>query len=213
MGDLAYLRVKPVQEQHNDDRGKRPFHGFQIPEWMFDERPHIVSRDDPKSLTYVCQECGLMEAKHVRNGYMRRRCACEIAAYDDLRQAEAKAEMIATMNLHRTNRTYTWLGTEEDDLSEKSFEGFNLAFQPEAFKECRNYARLLIDARKVGDTFSRNILMMGSYGTGKTHLAASILNDLRSHMIPCLFCTAQGFFNAYYSASFEKKLSLTEAAV
>ncbi len=209
MGDLAYLKVKPVQD---NSTGKRPFHGFEIPDWMFDERPHIVSRDDPKSLVYVCQECGLVEPKHKRNGYMRRRCTCEIAADQGIGQEEARAEMTATMNLHRTNRTYTWLGEEEDDLTGKSFEGFNSMYQPQAFKECSNYARLFVDARRVGDTFSRNILMMGSYGTGKTHLATAILNTLRVHMIPCLFCTAQGFFNALYSRSFEDKANLTEAA-
>jgi DNA replication protein DnaC len=210
MGDLAYLKVKPVQD---NTTGKRPFHGFQIPEWMFDERPHIVSRDDPKSLAYVCQVCGLIEPKHKRNGYMRRRCACEIAAYDDEAQAEARAEMQATMNVARTNRTYTWLGDEEDDLSGKSFVGFNLAYQPEAFHECENYARLFISARTIGDTFSKNILMMGGYGTGKTHLAAAICNTLRAQMLPCLYCTAQGFFDALYSRSFEGKESLKASAI
>jgi DNA replication protein DnaC len=210
MGDLAYLNIRPTQEQST---GKRPFHGFEIPEWMFDERPHIVSRDDPKSLSYVCQECGLVEPKHKRNGYMRRRCACEMAADDGIGQAQARAEMQATMNLHRTNRTYTWLGDEEDDLSGKSFEGFNSMYQPEAFNECSNYARLFVDARRVGETFSRNLLLTGGYGTGKTHLAAAVLNQLRAHMIPCLFCTAQGFFTVLYSKSFEGKQSLMDAAV
>ena len=209
MGDLAYINVKPVPKS----TGTRPFHGFEIPEWMFDERPHIVSRDDPKSLAYVCQECGLIEPKHKRNGYMRRRCACEMAADDHVANTEARDEMLAVMNLHRTNRTYTWLGEQEDDLSEKSFQGFNSMYQLEAFKECENYARLIVRARSVGDTFSRNILMTGGYGTGKTHLAAAILNTLREHMIPCLFCTAQGFFTVLYSKSFEDKTHLTEAAV
>jgi DNA replication protein DnaC len=53
--------------------------------------------------------------------------------------------------------------------------------------------------------------MMGGYGTGKTHLAASILNELRTQMIPCLFCTAQGFFNALYKA--DDKNGLMDAAV
>jgi DNA replication protein DnaC len=216
MGDIAYLRkdyflAKPGEEE--DKTGKRPFNGFVIPEWMFDERPHIVSRDDPKSLTYVCQVCGLVEPKHKRNGYLRVRCECEKAMYDDMQQSLAKAEMQATMNLHRTNRTYTWLGDSDDALLDKSFQGFNLTYQPDAFRECENYARLFIDARKVGDTFSRNILMMGGYGTGKTHLASAILNELRAQMIPCLYSTAQGFFDALYSKSFEGKESLKESAI
>lgn len=209
MGELAYLR--PLKPEYTT--GKRPFHGFEIPEWMFDERPHIVSRDDPKSLTYVCQVCGIVEPKHKRNGYMRRRCACEIAAYEDMQQQEAITEMKAVASLHRTSRTYTWLGTEEDDLTEKDFTGFNLAFQPDAFKQCQAYAHQFIDAYKIGETFSRNIILCGSYGTGKTHLAAAILNTLRQHMIPCLFCTAQGFFNTFYSKSFEDKPHLIESAV
>jgi DNA replication protein DnaC len=209
MGDLAYLNIKPERES----TGTRPFHGFEIPEWMFDERPHIVSRDDPKSLAYVCQECGLIEAKHVRNGYMRRRCACEMEMYYEEGQVQAKAEMKAVADVQKTGRTYTWLGDVEDDLDGKSLDNFTRDYQKKAYDECESWVKRFTQARQYNDTFSLNVLMMGSYGTGKTHLAAAICNQLRDHMIPCLFCTAQGFFNVLYSKSFEGKQSLTDAAV
>jgi DNA replication protein DnaC len=208
MGDLAYLNIKPERES----TGTRPFHGFEIPDWMFDERPHIVSRDDPKSLAYVCQECGLIEAKHVRNGYMRRRCACEMEMYYEEGQVEAKAEMKAVADVQKTGRTYTWLGDAEDDLDGKSLDNFTRDYQKKAYDECESWVKRFTQARQYNDTFSLNMLLMGSYGTGKTHLAAAICNALREQCIPCLFCTAQGFFNVLYGKSFEDKLSLIEQA-
>ncbi len=210
MGDLAYLRTKvePIVEQSFS----RPFAGFAIHEWMFDAKPYLVSRDNPASLRYVCQECGMIEPKHIVNGWIRRRCACELALYEQSSHEAFKAESLASVALEKTSKTYTWLGDNESDLPGKSFDDFTWALQPKAFEECVNFARRFIEARQYGDTFSKNILLMGSYGTGKTHLAAAILNTLRAQCIPCLFGTAQGFFNALYSKSFEDKAHLIEQA-
>lgn len=209
MGDLAYLR-KEIQPKPSDF--SKPFGLFTIPEWMFEARPHLVSRDDPKSLSYVCQECGLIEPKMVANGYIRRRCACEKALYEQVSHAEFKAESQAAVDLQKTNRTYTWLGEAEDDLTGKTFESFTRQYQIKAYDECVNWTKRFIEARQYNDTFSLNVLLMGGYGTGKTHLAAAILNTLRAQCIPCLFCTAQGFFNVLYGKDFDGKLHLIEQA-
>lgn len=210
MGDLAYLRkVEPSQEISGF---RRPFGLLTIPEWMFTERPHLVHRDDPKPLAYVCQECGLIEPKRVANGYIRRRCACELAMYEETSHAEFKAETQAQVDTQKTSRTYTWLGEAEDDLTGKTFDNFTRAFQIKAYDECESWTKRFLQARQYNDTFSLNVLLMGGYGTGKTHLAAAILNTLRAQNIPCLFCTAQGFFYTLYSKDFDGKLHLIEQA-
>jgi DNA replication protein DnaC len=210
MGDLAYLRTKvePIVEQSFS----RPFAGFAIHEWMFDAKPYLVSRDNPASLRYVCQECGLVEPKHVANGWIRRRCACELALYEQTSHAEFKAESQALADTEKTSRTYTWLGDAEDDLTDKTFVNFTRDYQIKAYDECENWTKRFLQARQYTDTFSLNVLLMGGYGTGKTHLATAILNTLRAQNIPCLFCTAQNFFNALYGQNFEGKAYLIEQA-
>jgi DNA replication protein DnaC len=210
MGDLAYLRkeIEPIVEPGLS----RPFAGFAIPAWMFDAKPYLVSRDNPAALRYVCQECGLIEPKPVANGWIRRRCACELAMYEQASHAGFKAETQAQVDTAKTSRTYTWLGEVEDELLQKTFDNFTRDFQINAYDECESWTKRFIQARQYNDTFSLNVMLMGGYGTGKTHLAAAILNTLRAQNIPCLFCTAQSFFNALYGRDFDGKLHLIEQA-
>src|SRR6266566_4701582 len=114
MGELAYLRTAQQRTQEPEQHGMTKLGSmFVIPDWMFDERPHLVSRDDPASLRYVCQTCGLMEPKAKENGYIRRRCACELALYEQWSHAAFKSETQAATNAHKASRTYTWLGDSE----------------------------------------------------------------------------------------------------
>ena len=185
---------------------------FTIPEWMFTERPHLVSKE-PIPLRYACQVCGLMEPRPVANGYIRRECACERAIRDDADHRQFQAETKALAGSRIAARTYTWLGADAgDDLEHKTFDNFTESYQPKAYQEARAWVTRFIQARQYSDTFSSNLLLTGGYGTGKTHLAAAILNTLRAQCIPCLFCTAQDLFNALYAAEFEAKQSLLEQA-
>lgn len=192
---------------------------FAIPDWLFEAKPYLVSRDNPASLRYVCQRCGLIEPRSVSNGYIRRECACERALREEIGHEQFKAVTQATVAVQKTARTYTWLGAPgEDSLASMSFENYNPAAQPdrEAFEkhkdEAKSYAECIIKARAYKETFSRNLAFLGTFGTGKTHLAAAILNTLRSQCIPCLFCTVQGFFDALYARDFEAKPQLIEQA-
>ncbi len=97
-------------------------------------------------------------------------------------------------------------------IEHKTFDNFTESYQPKAYQEARAWVTRFIQARQYSDTFSSNLLLTGGYGTGKTHLAAAILNTLRAQCIPCLFCTAQDLFNALYAAEFEAKQSLLEQA-
>ncbi len=214
--NITTLRVKQqLRNQDTPPQGMtKLFTGIPIHEWMFGNpaHQHLVSRDNPASLTYVCQVCGLIEPKRKPNGWLRRRCACEIALYEQESHAAFKAQNQAFMDAQKSGKTYTWLGDDESGLEVKTFDNFNAKYQAKAFAECQSWVGRFLQARQFNDTFSLNIVLMGSYGTGKTHLGAAILNALRAQCIPCLFATVQGFFNALYSKSFEEKLHLNEQA-
>lgn len=209
MGNIVPLRKPEPEESHGMTRlGSL----FTIPEWMFDERPHLVSRDNPAQLRYVCQECGIVEPKPVANGFIRRECACERAMRDNLAHEQFRQETQAILAVQKTARTYTWLGGQEDDLASKTFDSFTESYQPKAYQEAKAFAERIIRARAYSDTARGNLVLMGSYGTGKTHLAAACLNLLRAQCIPCLFCTAQELFNTLYSRDFDGKLHLLDQA-
>ena len=87
------------------------------------------------------------------------------------------------------------IGNEAQKLQERSnlgerflnrtFSNFDKKRDPEAFNACVAYAN-------APDLFSReknSLMIFGTPGTGKTHLAAAIANDFVSKKIPTLFGT------------------------
>ena len=181
---------------------------LRIPAWMFGSHPHLVNHDDPEALRYICQVCGLVEPKEMLNGWLRVACACERA----LRDAEKWGPVgRPSENVIRASITYTWLGANiEDGLERKSFADFSPAYQPKAYQIAKDYAEKLVEAKKYDEQCSRNMLLIGGYGTGKTHLAAAVLNELRMHMIPCLFAMVGDYFDKHYAADFDRKCYLRE---
>src|SRR5258708_4551074 len=197
-----------------------------IPEWMF-RRSSVASRNRD-DVTYICTTCGNIEPREYTNGYIRRECKCEQLA----REVQAHG-MLLTATKQQTvkqkaAKTYTWLGrgldtvyrkdVEERELEGKTFANFDPASQPNkaAFKEhlflAKTYASSIISGQTTQTVQVDNMLMTGGYGTGKTHLAAAILNALREQGISCLFCTAQDLFNSLYASKFDEKLDLLAQA-
>src|SRR5258708_6335615 len=162
---------------------------LRIPAWMFGSHPHLVNHDDPEALRYVCQVCGLVEPKEMLNGWLRVACACERALCDAIKWGPIGRPSVDVL---RASLTYTWLGASvEDGLERKSFADFSPAYQPKAYQIAKEYASKLIEARKYNEQYSRNMLLIGPVGLGKTHLAAAVTNELRAHTIPCLYATAE----------------------
>ncbi len=154
---------------------------MRIPEWMFQWPGHANI-----SASAVTYECPCMWAH---------RQAESVTRYQDA--------VRRSLGTKPAERCYTWLGkdAQEVGLEAKTFGNFDHDYQTDAFKFCINYNPL---------SDPRNLILIGTVGTGKTHLAAAICNALRAQDIPCLFATAQNFFNALYAASFDGKLSIIE---
>lgn len=71
----------------------------------------------------------------------------------------------------------------------RTFGTFRQECDPDAYRKCLDYA----DHYK--DTERNCLLLVGGYGSGKTHLAASIANRLMDNGIPVLFDTFGGHLN------------------
>lgn len=178
---------------------------FRIPEWMFVERPDLASVQS-SDVRYLCPVCGIIEPRACVNGYWRRECGCTRQRRETTALVASLAQTNAAQAVRHTSKTYTWLAEEDIDLETKTFETFQSQYQQAAFKKARAYAATFA----VG--VSPNLLLSGGYGTGKTHLAVAILNELRTKATPCLFCTAQSLFNALYAASGHEKQAVLQQA-
>ena len=71
----------------------------------------------------------------------------------------------------------------------RTFENFDASKDEIAYQRCLEYS----DNYK--DREDNSLLIVGSYGTGKTHLAAAIANKLMSEGVPVLFNTFSGHLN------------------
>lgn len=121
------------------------------------------------------------------------RCQCRIA--ENLKQSLA--------------HTYRWLGvgdTQVQTLEAMTFASFDPRANGEqvarAYQRAQNYANAL----QACVTASKNVLFVGPYGVGKTHLACAILNAARATGVECLFAAGNELFQALYDSAFDERL-------
>ena len=161
-----------------------------------------VNPDSPRGP----QGCGPIEPLAMPTGrWIKRSCACERLA----RQQQQDAEVRAAWLTHQAYRTYGgWLGerwVEDDTVKEmkrKTFASYDASLFPVAVKQAQAFAR---DPKG-------NLILHGTYGVGKTHLEAAIINYLREEKhVTCLFVSALQFFLAYNDAAtqFDKTRQLS----
>lgn len=79
-----------------------------------------------------------------------------------------------------------------DRFKERTFENFDESAQPKAYGICKRYADNF-DNLKDGE--KNSIVLMGNCGTGKTHLACAITNQLIDRGVAVLFGTYADHLN------------------
>ena len=192
-------RFESAKQKHLDARKKEQGEGLtrihggllRIPQDVFDR---LGGKATELEATRVCVTCGMIAPKLFVNGYMPQKCACEHKALEEdanqqnrLRQWEVQQARLRK----QCERCYTWLGAKwsETGLASKSFLNFDHTLQS------KGYAAALLFA----ETPEGNVILWSdeSWGTGKTHVAAAICNELLAQNIPCLFATGQNIFNAF----------------
>ena len=163
-------------------------HTVVLPPVVFER---LGGKETFEAAIWDCPTCGVILPFAYANGFLPRRCACQRKA----QELQARLEVYQALQAQsqekakrQCQRCYTWLGDEwsEAGLEDRTFANFDRTLQPKAYDTALDFTQ----AR------SGNILFVGSLGTGKTHLAAAICNDLCAQLVVCRFTTGQGFFDA-----------------
>lgn len=155
---------------------------------------YLTLPQSPDDATWTCGSCGTFVrpltasiAGNIR--YVRQKCACQKAEEQRQEQVEVRQHVIE----YYSTITYGWLGERwaSLDLKAKTFEQFDATRQPEGYETATMFAR-----QPEG-----NLVLHGTYGTGKTHLLAAICNAvLRGpKMMQSLFITSPLLFRAIQS--------------
>jgi len=138
------------------------------------------AKGDYWGIPVTYQGCGIIPPIEPRPGrYVRRSCACERAAKD--------ASQVTTWSGKQIAETFGWLGLQWSDamLAQKTFGNFISNRQPEAFRMTQEFVEILVGV----------LILHGPFGTGKTHLLAALINELRMQGKGSLFVTAPKLFN------------------
>lgn len=150
----------------------------------------VVGKLTSEEATWACSRCGIVLPSQVRSGvlkgrWIRGRCKCQ-EAFERARDHDEMAEM---MQINLRTKAFSWLGKEYSDreLSLKTFDTFERYAQPEAFAAAYGF---------VFDLRGNIVLHSEEFGTGKTHLLAAIINQLRLQGIASHFVTAPKLFRA-----------------
>lgn len=148
---------------------------------------------DPQGATWTCPKCGTIRPFRLTFGgstrYARRLCACQEQVAQERDRAILKAEQQRVYLETQANHMYTWMGRRWSDpsLREKTFKMFDASRQPKAFEA----ATLFVE------DMSGTLVFYGGFGTGKTHLLASIGNAaLQQRNIAGRFTSAPLLFRA-----------------
>jgi DNA replication protein DnaC len=112
-------------------------------------------------------------------------CPCQEKEKERKEKEERRQEWVGM----QASRIYSWLGSRWSDpsLAKKTFENFDAARQPEAYRLTQSYA-----ANPDG-----TLVLYGTFGTGKTHLLAAVCNEaIMKHGKTSLFATSPELFGA-----------------
>lgn len=134
------------------------------------------SKIPEKPETLHCEKHGDYEVKYLDFGSRvieRRNCGKCAEESEAARKEKEKAEEIERAKMARYQRLIN-AGVSKRNIG-KTFDSFNVSHegQQKALDACKS----LCQAIKSGNR-APNMFMIGSVGTGKTHLSASIIHDL-----------------------------------
>jgi DNA replication protein DnaC len=141
----------------------------------------------PEEAYDECPKCGPIEPRFVNlsGRYLKGTCKCFEARYNERLQVKERLDFMRS----QIKENYEWLGEQWSDaaLCEKAFGNFDGSRQPEAFE---------ITQAWMADMHGSLILHSEDFGTGKTHLLASIVNTLRFNGKASRFVTMPKLFFA-----------------
>ena len=195
----------------------------------------IISSDDPRAAAFdppppvPCEFCG--KPRYTKGFVLKDRvawiptgpdpCDCEKgqeaqAAKEEARrqrEAEEQAQERAERQRAKIKRIIGASGIGKRFLNRK-FDNFVTSPLTEtSYKIARGYANNFKHLQKDPESQEKNgLLITGPKGTGKTHLAAAIANQLMAEGVPVIFATMIDLL-AKIKASFENKSTANEEEI
>lgn len=140
-------------------------------------------------MAYTCELCGkynepiLVEFPAALGGarYIRRRCEC-------LQEENLKAvERFKNYGRQQYFERYFSYSTLGPRFEGKTFETFEpSAHTSAALKKAKQFVLSALNAKSPEDK-AKGLIFIGPVGTGKTHLASAIYNELRKNEKACIF--------------------------
>lgn len=163
-----------------------------------------------KNQALVAKRRELIVALGYPADYTELKCTCPICAdsgYDGNSICKCMKELIVTMNIESSGMGRV-MGTQ-------SFDNFDLEWYREAGDEAyKRMAHNLKVARAYAANFgngSANLLLIGSTGTGKTHISSAIAREIISRGYDVLYDTAQNIIEAFRNDQFYRSARNPEA--
>jgi DNA replication protein DnaC len=145
-------------------------------------------------------------------GYLRRNVAY---GHPDFGKAvTCKCKQQDSQN-KKAARVYTWLSKWLGNRSEQSealermtFQSFQRLANGPNVKEAAIVARkYALECTEAGSAHGlRNLIFIGPVGVGKTHMAASIVQEARLAGIECLYATGNDLFDALYASNHDPSI-------
>jgi DNA replication protein DnaC len=136
--------------------------------------------------TRICPNCGTIPGREIllqgTVRYVSGICACRRAAHEQEIYDQRRFEWMEGQK----RRTFSWLGERWEDraLLEKTLANFDSRPQSQAYQAVQDF---IMEMRG-------NLVLHGTWGTGKTHLLAAICNEVRQLERSSLFVSVLKLF-------------------
>jgi DNA replication protein DnaC len=145
----------------------------------------------PDELRWTCETCGVIEPLFLPFGrWIKRPCDCQRAK----RQKQRDQEQLLIWAAEQRSQCFGgWIGRQWTsdsivrEMTHKTFAVYDRNRFPEAYDM----------AQKFADNPRGNLVFHGDYGTGKTHLAAAVINSLLEQGTLCRFASAPQLYESY----------------
>jgi DNA replication protein DnaC len=171
---------------------------FALPPQVFE---NLGGKATEPEATWTCEVCGPVQPRPVANGFLPGKCACQLRARAEEQRRSDWQEREA-IKRRKAAWCFTWLG----EVRPRNYERMTLeSFQVESQMQ-QEALSLAFDFLACPVNL---ILWSKGYGSGKTHLAAAICQEMQQQGWKCLFAAALDLFRAI-EARWDKPEAFTE---
>lgn len=163
-----------------------------------------------KNQALVARRRELVVALGFPADYTELKCSCAVCAdtgYDGSKICKCMKELIVTMNIESSG-----MG---NIIKNQSFDNFDLEWYRSSGEEVYNrMAHNLKVAREYARDFGKsgaNLLLIGTTGTGKTHISSAIASEIISRGFDVLYDSAQNIIEAFRNDQFYRSAKNPES--